>query len=64
MSDTRAYDTPLRVEVFDGEVVIRAVEGPMSVALTPKAAAETAKALRRAAEEAAAHASQTEMLRD
>lgn len=55
MSRTRAYEKALCVEVFDGEVVLRADEGPTGVSLTPEAAAETAKQLARAAAEAANH---------
>ena len=52
MSKTQAYDKALLVEVYEGEVVLRALDGPMGVSLTPRAAAETAKALAKAAQEA------------
>ena len=48
----RAYDKPLTVEVVDGEVVVRAVDGPLGISLTPQAAAETALHLAEAAEQA------------
>jgi hypothetical protein len=51
---TDAYDQPLSVEVFDGEVVVRAATGPMAIALTPRAAAATAEQLAQAAERATA----------
>jgi hypothetical protein len=57
----RTYDQPLEVETYEGEVVIT---GPFATgyALTPQAAAQTAKRLARAARRAAArgdlHASQ------
>ncbi|MCR5876871.1 hypothetical protein LRS10_23570 [Phenylobacterium sp. J426] len=64
MADTRAYDKPLEVEVVDGEVVVRATDGPMGISLTPDAAAATAQELARAADLAADHASQTGAFRD
>lgn len=57
MASTRAYDKPLSVEVFDGEVVIRAENGPMGVSLTPSAAAQTAQQLAEAATVAERHRS-------
>jgi hypothetical protein len=47
-------DKALTVEVVDGEVVLRAVDGPLGVSLTPSAAAETAALLAEAASRAAA----------
>jgi hypothetical protein len=45
-------DKALTVEVVDGEVVLRAVDGPLGVSLTPSAAAETAALLAEAASRA------------
>lgn len=65
MTRESAYDKALSVEVFDGEVVLRSLDGPMGVSLTPRAAAETASELAKAAELAAEHqASQTSSVRD
>jgi len=64
MSVTTAYDKPLIVEVCEGEVVIRAADGPTGFSLTPEAAARTAEQLVDAAMEAIeAQASQTDSLR-
>lgn len=52
MAGTEAYEKPLSVEVYDGEIVIRATEGPFSASLTPQAAAKTAEDLVRAVKEA------------
>jgi hypothetical protein len=49
MVSTTAYQKPLSVEVYDGEVVLRSTEGPFSAALTPAAAAKTAADLAEAA---------------
>lgn len=49
VSNTQAYDKALSVEVYDGEVVLRTNDGPMAVSLTPRAAAETAEQLAKAA---------------
>jgi hypothetical protein len=46
------YDKPLTVEVVDGEVVVRALDGPVGISLTPEAAAGTAVRLAAAAEQA------------
>ena len=50
-----AYDTPSRVFAVHGEVVLDGPNG-VGVSMTPAAAAETAKRLARAAEEARAQA--------
>jgi hypothetical protein len=55
VSNTQAYDKALSVEVYDGEVVLRTSDGPMAVSLTPRAAAETADELAKAAKLAASH---------
>ena len=52
MSHQLPYDKPLTVEVVDGEVVIRALDGPLGISLTAGAAAETAVQLAMAAERA------------
>lgn len=49
MVGTAAYEKPLSVEVYDGEVVLRSTEGPFSASLTPAAAAKTAEDLAEAA---------------
>jgi hypothetical protein len=49
MADTRAYDEPLTVEVFEGEIVLRASSGPFGVSLTASAALQTAERLGEAA---------------
>lgn len=54
MASTQAYEKPLSVEVYDGEVVISSTEGPFSVSLTAAAAARTAESLRQAAKAALA----------
>lgn len=65
MSTTAASDIGLSVEVFDGEVVVRALDRSMGVSLTPRAAAETAEHLAKAAASAAEHqASQTSTTRE
>lgn len=65
MALTTAYEKPLSVEVYDGEVVIRSTEGPFGVSLTASAAASTAKALASAAEAAmATQSSHTDTSRD
>lgn len=53
MSHNCPYDKPLTVEVVDGEVVVRALDGPLGISLTPHAAAQTAVQLAAAAERAA-----------
>lgn len=55
MVGTTAYQKPLCVEVFDGEVVLRSAEGPFSASLTPAAAAKTAEDLAKAARVAIRH---------
>ena len=57
MSATYAHNTPLSVEVVEGEVVIRSLDGPVGVSLTPEAAKETAKQLAVAADQASQTAS-------
>ena len=61
MDTGQALSQPLLVDVIDGEVVIRAPEGPTGVSLTPAAAALTAQriadAARRAAGDQASHGS-------
>lgn len=52
MSHQMPYDKPLTVEVVDGEVVVRALDGPVGISLTPGAAAATAVQLAWAAERA------------
>lgn len=65
MTATSAYDRPLAIEVFDGEVVLRSPEGPFGVSLTAAAAAKTAEDLAVAARQALAdQESQTGGLRD
>ena len=65
MTATNAYEQPLSVEVWDGEVVLRAEAGPFAVSLTPDAAARTAEELAEAAQRARiAQASQTTDARD
>jgi len=49
MAGPNAYDKPLSVEVYDGEVVLSATDGPFSVSLTALAAAKTAENLAKAA---------------
>lgn len=58
MFNSKAYDRALEVEVYDGEVVLRAIDGPTGVSLTPRAAAETAAKLTKAALEAEQHRAQ------
>jgi hypothetical protein len=55
MSHQSPYDKPLTVEVVEGEVVVRARDGPLGISLTPRAAAETAVRLAAAAERAKIH---------
>jgi len=55
MSTTEAYAQPLSVEVCEGEVVLRAANGPFSVSLTAAAAAKTAEGLAQAAKVALSH---------
>lgn len=55
MAGTNAYEKPLSVEVFDGEVVLSTPEGPFSASLTAAAAAETAEHLAAAARAAFDH---------
>ena len=43
-----AYDLPLRVEIFDGEVVLTSSQGATAVALTPEAAAQTGRRIQAA----------------
>jgi hypothetical protein len=43
-----AYDLPLRVEIFDGEVVLTSTQGATAVALTPEAAAQTGRRIQAA----------------
>jgi hypothetical protein len=65
MAGTSAYEKPLSVEVYDGEVVLRTSEGPFSASLTPQAAAKTAEALAEAAKLALEYqASHAEVVRD
>jgi len=65
MKATNAYDQPLSVEVYEGEVVLRTGDGPFAVSLTPDAAAKTAEGLAEAAERARTdQASQTTVARD
>lgn len=65
MAGINAYEKPLLVEVFQGEVVISTSEGPFSASLTPVAAARTAEILAEAAKSALGpHASQDGMERD
>ncbi|HZZ70238.1 MAG TPA: hypothetical protein VFE18_18865 [Phenylobacterium sp.] len=64
MSDTKAYDTPLSVEVVDEEVVLRSPDGPVGVSLTAAAATETARRLIEAADLATRQASQVSSVRD
>jgi len=65
MPTLEAYAEPLSVEVCEGEVVLRAVNGPFSVSLTAAAAAKTAKGLAKAAKAALSHhASQEDAGRD
>jgi hypothetical protein len=52
MSQLSPYESPLTVEVVDGEVVVRTLDGPVGISLTPHAAAETAGRLAEAAERA------------
>ena len=52
MSHQLPYDKPLAVEVVDGEVVLRALDGPLGISLPPGAAAATAVQLAAAAERA------------
>ena len=49
MAGTNAYEKPLSVEVYEGEVVLRTTEGPFSASLTAAAAAQTAEDLAKAA---------------
>ena len=51
MKSLQAFDEPLTVQVTEGEVVITG-PGSVAVSLTPSAAAESAKVLARAAEQA------------
>lgn len=55
MPGTSAYEKPLSVEVFDGEVVLSTTEGPFSASLTAAAAAKTAEDLAKAAKIAFDH---------
>lgn len=65
MAGMNAYEKPLLVEVFQGEVVISTSEGPFSASLTPGAAAKTAEILAEAAKSAVvSHASQDGVARD
>lgn len=64
MSDTRAYEEPLAVEVCDGEVVLTTPNGPFGVSLTAAAAALTAEELAAAARALGDHASQPTGMRD
>ena len=65
MAGTNAYEKPLSVEVYDGEVVLRTSEGPFSASLTAEAAAKTAHDLAEAARAALSHqASQEAISRD
>ena len=65
MAGTNAYEKPLSVEVYDGEVVLRTSEGPFSASLTAEAAAKTAENLAEAAREALRYqASQAGAARD
>ena len=65
MMPTNAYEEPLVVEVFDGDIVMRTGEGPFAVSLTPTAAAKTAENLARAARTIEpVQASQTTVSRD
>jgi len=52
MTVTQAYEHPLSVEVWDGEIVLRTPEGPFGVSLTAAAAAKTAEDLAEAARSA------------
>jgi len=64
-SMTKAYEKPLAVEIFDGEVVLRATDGPFSASLTAAAAAKTAEDLAEAARTAfACQTSQVRTVRD
>ena len=47
-----AFDTPLDVDVVEGEVVITAPHGAAAISLTPEAARETAERLDAAAQRA------------
>jgi hypothetical protein len=69
MTVTKAYDQPLCVEICEGEIVIRARDGPLGISLTADAAAKTAEQLAAAAstvkaQTVKAQASQTDMTRD
>ena len=55
MSNGQPYAKPLAVEVFDGEVVVTASDGPLGISLTADAAAETAERLAVAAQLARQH---------
>jgi hypothetical protein len=55
MSNDRPYAKPLAVQVFDGEVVITASDGPLGISMTAEAAAETAERLAAAAQLAREH---------
>jgi hypothetical protein len=56
MNTNPAYDTPSRVYAVHGEVVLDGPDG-VGLSMTPEAAAETARRLAQAAEEARAQAS-------
>jgi hypothetical protein len=56
MNSNPAYDTPTRVYAVRGEVVLDGPDG-VGLSMTPDAAAETARRLAKAAEEARAQAS-------
>lgn len=58
MAVTDAYEQPLSVEVCEGEIVLRAVNGPFGISLTPAAAEKTAADLAAAARAAQRQASQ------
>jgi hypothetical protein len=65
MAGTNAYEKPLSVEVYEGEVVLRTSEGPFCASLTAEAAAKTAQDLAEAARAALSHqASQEATSRD
>lgn len=42
MANSDTYDAPMIVTSFEGAVIVEAPEGPAAMALTPKAALESA----------------------
>ncbi len=56
MTSRKAYDTPTKVTVVRGEVVLDGPNG-LGLSMTPEAAAETGKRLSEAAERAVKRAS-------